>query len=77
MANEEKDHKKTCKEKIIISADSKWKAIFDVFILLLVGYSCVTSMFYAAFTPTDNNLLIIFDLVVEAFFWSDLLMNFI
>ena len=49
-----KDKQKTCKERIIIDANNKWKAIFDVFILLLVGYSCVTSMLYAAFTSTNN-----------------------
>ena len=41
---------KSFKERIIIKQDAKWKAIFDVFILFNVGYSCVTSMFYAAFS---------------------------
>ena len=72
-----KDQKKTCKERIIIDANNKWKAIFDVFILLLVGYSCVTSMLYAAFTPTNNEIQKNFDLVVEVFFWTDLCLNFV
>ena len=46
MQNNEKT---PLKERIIISANSKWKAIFDMFILFLVGYSCITSMYYAAF----------------------------
>jgi len=49
------------KERIIISANSKWKAIFDVMILLLVGYSCVMSMFYAAFSTIENPLIMVID----------------
>lgn len=74
---ESKDQQRSCRERIIIDAENKWKAIFDVFILLLVGYSCVTSMLYAAFTPTDNEIQIVFDLVVEGFFWTDLILNFL
>jgi len=40
---------KSCKEKIIISSTNKWKAIFDIFILILVGYSCVFSMLHVSF----------------------------
>jgi hypothetical protein len=56
-----KGSQKQCKDKIIISSTSKWKAIFDVFILLLVGYSCITSMLYVAFTTTDDPYLDIFE----------------
>ena len=65
------------KERIIISVNSKWKAIFDVLILLLVGYSCVMSMFYAAFSTIDKPIIIIIDQVVEGFFWTDFLLNFL
>lgn len=65
------------KERIIISANSKWKAIFDVLILLLVGYSCVMSMFYAAFSTIDDHIIIIIDQVVEGFFWMDFVLNFL
>lgn len=44
---------------------------------MLVGYSCVTSMLYAAFTPSSNQVQILFDIVVEAFFWVDLALNFL
>jgi hypothetical protein len=37
-------------DRIIIGAESRWKSYFDVGILLLVGYSCSTTMFYVAFT---------------------------
>ena len=65
------------KERIIISANSKWKAIFDVMILLLVGYSCVMSMFYAAFSTIENPLIMVIDQVIEGFFWMDFIMNFL
>ena len=44
-----KEQAKSWKEKIIIGSDSKIKAIFDVFVLFLVAYSCVTSVYYVAF----------------------------
>ena len=48
-------------DKLIISESSKWKAIFDIIVLLLVGYSCITSIFYVAFSAPTNLLHIIFD----------------
>lgn len=75
--SEIKSEKQSIRERIIISANSKWKAIFDVMILLLVGYSCVTSMFYAAFTTTNNFVLNTMDQIVEGFFWLDLILNFL
>ena len=68
---------KSCKDRIIISQTSKWKAIFDVVILILVGYSCVTSMLYVAFKNPDDPTLNAIDGVVEFMFWLDLLLNFI
>ena len=65
------------KERIIISANSRWKAIFDMMILLLVGYSCITSMYYAAFSTTDDPIIILIDQIVEFFFWLDLALNFL
>jgi len=38
-----------CKDKIIIAHDNKAKAFFDIFILLIVGYSCVSTMLMIAF----------------------------
>ena len=37
--------KATFQDKIIIGENNKYKAIFDILMLLLVGYSCVVSMF--------------------------------
>ena len=74
---EVKNEKMPIKERIIISANSKWKAIFDVLILLLVGYSCVMSMFYAAFSTIDDPVIIIIDELVEGFFWMDFILNFL
>ena len=78
LDSESKDTEKSCKEYVIIDADSQWKAIFDICILLLVGYSCVTSMFYVAFSqPEDTHFLNYLDDVVEVFFWLDLILNFL
>lgn len=65
------------KERIIIRADASWKSVFDVFILFLVGYSCITSLFYVAFDGPSHILHRAFDWIVEVFFYLDLLLNFI
>ena len=65
------------KERIIIRHDAPWKSVFDVVILLLVGYSCITSLYYVAFISPVNLMHIVFDWVVEAAFYTDLFLNFI
>lgn len=79
MQSVENSHKekKTWKERIIIPHDSKWKAIFDVFILLLVGYSCVISVYYIAFEPKKGDNSFNIDQIGEYFFGLDLALNFI
>lgn len=78
QSNEKSDkEKKPWKERIIIPLDSKWKAIFDVFILILVGYSCVISVYFIAFEPSKKADTFGFDHVVEYLFALDLALNFI
>lgn len=36
-------------DKLIISSKSSWKSYFDIMILLLVGYSCQSTLLYVAF----------------------------
>ena len=51
--------------------------MFDVAILLLVGYSCISSLFYVAFEQPSNIVHVVFDWVVEVCFYTDLALNFI
>ena len=51
--------KKPFKERIIISLTSKWKAIFDVFILFCVGFSCVFSMYHVSFPKGDTKVVLL------------------
>ena len=63
---------------MIISWDNQKKAIFDIFVLLLVGYSCVMTMYIVSFSPKqENDVLNIIEKVVEQIFVLDLLLNFI
>lgn len=61
---------------IIISADNQVKQYFDVFVLLLVGYSVITSLYNSAFTPPTSPIINIWDWIVEGFFYSDFFLNF-
>lgn len=51
---EEDLEQRDCKSKLIIRQNSQWKAIFDVWMLGLVGYSCFTTIFYVAFGMPGN-----------------------
>lgn len=73
---EESQKNRTFFDKLIISESSKWKAIFDILMLILVGYSCITSIFYVAFNAPSNIVHITFDWSVEVCFFSDLVFNF-
>jgi hypothetical protein len=71
--------KQSFAEKIIISSENKYKAIFDILVLIFVGYSCVTTLYVVAFNPdiihgtwSDH-----FDEFVESVFILDLFLNFI
>ena len=78
MAEEESQKKEgSWKEKIIINPDNKIKAVFDIILLFLVGYSCITSVFYVAFGATESHFAKYFDPVVEFFFVLDLCLNFV
>ena len=68
--------KKTCKESLVISHESKWKSYFDVVILFMVGYSCFTSIYYLAFSMPTSSTYFVWYYTVECFFYSDLILNF-
>lgn len=56
---------------------SAWKSYFDIVILLLVGYSCFSTLLYVAFGQPDNRLQIAFDQTVEIMFYIDFVLNFL
>ena len=74
---DQQKNQETCRERIIIAYDNKYKAIFDVVVLFFVLYSCVTSTFYVAFAQLENVFLRYFDEMVEVLFWCDLGLNFL
>jgi len=63
-------------QRIIISPDNKPKSMFDVMILLLVGYSCCWNIFYFAFPIVPGDLLKVLNNVVEYLFVLDFILNF-
>lgn len=50
--------------------------MFDVFVLLLVGYSCCWNIFYFAFPIDPAPLLDYWNLIVEIIFILDFILNF-
>lgn len=56
---------------------SPWKSYFDIVILLLVGYSCFSTLLYVAFGQPEDKLQIAFDQTVEIMFYLDFFLNFL
>lgn len=63
-------------ENFIISMNSQWKAVFDTSILLVIGYSCFTTVLYISFDITTGPFLSFIDNVVTACFALDFIFNF-
>jgi hypothetical protein len=70
-----RNKKRPCADYLIIGVDSKWKAVFDMIVLVFVGYSTVTSAFYVSFAGPPRGMEI-FDYVVEFVFLIDLVLRF-
>ncbi len=64
-------------DKLIIRENSKKKATFDIFINILVGYSCFTTIYQVSFDSIDNKYVYIFDLFTEFMFAFDIVFNFL
>lgn len=71
-------------ERIIIGSENQIKAVFDIFVLLMVLYSCIISVFEVAFVqdteksePQPLTSRRIFDQTLEFLFLFDILLNFI
>ena len=81
--NDPKSHqerKLSCKERLIIHPDNKLKSVFDMFVLMLVGYSCIINVILVAFIdelPEDDSLYIVNNYILENFFYLDFFLSFI
>ena len=80
LNNEEKPF--SCKdyfrpERLIIDLDAGWKAIFDTSILLVIGYSCFTTVFYVSFDSKISPTMKFIDNCVTLAFAMDFIFNFL
>ena len=62
--------------RLIISPDVRWKSVFDIWVLLFVGYSCICNILVFAYTFTPNASLYHFNLVIEFVFVLDFFLTF-
>lgn len=52
--------------------------MFDVLILVLVGYSCITTIYLVAFEEDEENLVFfLFNQITEGLFYIDIILNFV
>ena len=64
-------------EYLIISMNNWWKASFDNAILIVIGYTCFTTVFFVSFDAEKSNALVNIDHLVTAFFMLDFCFNFV
>ena len=58
--------------KLIIHPERQWKKMFDIWILLLVAYSCISNILFIAYSVDDSGTtLVIIYWFVEIFFYLD------
>ena len=75
VIKEDKRPKKSCKDRLIIKQDDKYIIIFNYVIAVVSAYSCVTSVYFAAFEEPSRTQEIL-DLCIESFFWIDIFLHF-
>jgi hypothetical protein len=75
VIKEDKKPKKRCKEKMIIKQDDTYLIIFNYIIAVVSAYSCITSVYFAAFEEPSTQQETI-DLAIESFFWIDIILHF-
>ena len=63
-------------QRFVISINNSYKSIWDIFILLLICYSCITSAYYVAFSLPSTLGQIIWEQMVEIFFCIDIILRF-
>lgn len=65
-----------CFDMMVISHDNPYKSKFDVCLLILVVYSCISALYNSAFLPSRNIYFVVLDWAVEGFFYTDLILSF-
>ena len=66
----------------MIGVNNPVKQIFDTIVLLIVGYSCIMSLYNSAFEPIaglgpgKSKVLYWWDMIVELIFYTDLMLSF-
>ena len=60
----------------MISPDAKWKSVFDVWVLLFVGYSCIWNILVFAFTFDPKVGFFVLNEVTEWIFRIDFILSF-
>lgn len=62
--------------KFIIHSDSKWKPIFDLFMLLIVCYSCIFNVLVVSFESDTFQSFDTPNRCIEVFFYIDIILSF-
>jgi hypothetical protein len=76
MAKIELEKPKPFYKRLIISPDARWKSVFDIWVLLFVGYSCIWNILVFAFNFTPSKSVDGFNLFIEVVFQLDFFLTF-
>jgi hypothetical protein len=56
--------------------NSQWKAVFDTSILIVIGYSCFTTVLYISFALDESKIILIINTIVMCSFAMDFVFKF-
>eukprot|EP01017_Pseudomicrothorax_dubius_P043558 TRINITY_DN7278_c0_g2_i1.p1 TRINITY_DN7278_c0_g2~~TRINITY_DN7278_c0_g2_i1.p1 ORF type:complete len:606 (-),score=184.94 TRINITY_DN7278_c0_g2_i1:149-1966(-) len=75
--HEDEDANRSLIQRLIISINNPYKSIFDIMILVLIGYSCITTAYYISFDYDPEAAgHIFFENFVEISFAIDIILRF-
>ena len=72
-----KQEKMTCKDKMFLHPDGSFLGVFDIILLFIIGYSCITSAYYITFHMTENYILLRIEDITYIAFACDIILNFL
>ena len=63
-------------DDFIIGSNSEWKSYFDTALLIVIGYTCLTTVFFVSYQTEQSKVMKWIDLFVMVSFAVDFVFNF-
>ena len=74
--DDQKQKNKKCFDKMYLHPEDQFLSIFDIVMLIIIGYSCFTSAYYLTFHMTTSPALLYVEDITYICFGIDITLNF-